>query len=321
MRGCEQQNTRVGRKVRSDEDCDRSNIINTPPLRLASLVAAEMSIKYGCTLPGYYRLVYFLHEQGNRIVGKSTIIKAVRDFGDMKDSMEVRKRTRLFRVYFSNRWDMEMERRVWRSQIVPRLRKFCDDRFIDFAYVECAIDEKDAAWQSRGEAMSKMLKGIRYCSPVFVGCYGEMLGLPVNRKAINRALKEQLTDEFPFLGSEVFDPAQQALMSTTEVELMEALFIPAMEAELFPDGGAESDKYAFAESVYAFIRHPSLMSINFPEVRAREERKSGEGGARSGRREEESDEALRIPRPRIEATSNEATDTSLLLVANTALTS
>ena len=112
--------------------------------------------------------------------------------------------------------------------------------------------------------MSNMLKGIRYCSPVFVGCYGEMLGLPVNRKAISASHKEELAEEFPFLGSEVFDPAQQQLMSTTEVELMEALFIPAMEAELFPDG-RDGDKYSFAESVYAFVRHPSLMSINFPD--------------------------------------------------------
>ncbi|GMH94277.1 hypothetical protein TL16_g12860 [Triparma laevis f. inornata] len=230
---------------------------------------AELTLQYGCSLPGYYRLCYFLHEQGNRIVGRSIRIKAVRDFGEIEKRQKENKRTRLFRVYFSNRWDMHMERKIWRSMVVPRLRKFCDDRFIDFSYNECAIDEKNAAWQSGPTAVSKMLKGVRYCSPVFVGCYGEMLGLPVNRK-MKAESRDNLIANHPFLSTEVFDPEKREVPTTTEMELLEALFIPIMESKMklglaYNVDLPEGKRPECCNNKFIFVRHPSLRSINFPE--------------------------------------------------------
>lgn len=156
----------------------------------------------------------------------------------------------------------------------PPLSSFCKlaRRFIDFAYVECAIQKDDIAWQTGGDAMARMLNGIKYCSPVFVCCLGEMKGLKVNRKLISERRKNELIKNYPFLSSMIFDKEKIPTASTTDVELMEALYIPSMEAAMikqergvFAGAMVDGHQESYCEHKHFFTRHPSLCSVNFPE--------------------------------------------------------
>ena len=115
-----------------------------------------------------------------------------------------------------------------------------------------------------------MLKGVRYCAPIFVGFYGEMLGLPV-KKQMKPELRDTLISEFPFLSEEVFDPEKREVPTTTEMELLEALFIPIMESKMklgltsnldLPEGAPRPE---CCKNKFVFARHPSLRSVNFAE--------------------------------------------------------
>jgi len=229
--------------------------------------SGKLILEHGCSLPGYYRLMFFAHEQGNRVCGTSGCIRAVRDFGEADIWKKKKKKNRLFRIYISTRWDMEAEKKTWREVIVPMLRLYCDDRFIDFAYVECAIPNGNIAWQGGDEAISRMLHGIKYCAPVFVCCLGEMLSLNVNRKSMSADFKEEMITDFPMLSSMVFSDDVRVIPTTTELEIAEALFVPSMEEAMrredAEDGVVEIE--SAADHTFFFNRHPSLRSINFPE--------------------------------------------------------
>ena len=77
--------------------------------------SGELLIQNGCSFPGYYRLFFFSYDQGNRVCGESVLISAVKDFGEMKKEEQNRRINRLFRIYISTRWDMDMERDIWRN--------------------------------------------------------------------------------------------------------------------------------------------------------------------------------------------------------------
>jgi len=148
---------------------------------------------------------------------------------------------------------METERETWKNIIVPRMRKLADDHFIDFSYVDVTAEKTDPTQLQSGELLSKMLWGIRYCSPVFVACFGEMKGLNLKHDQTTNSQKEDIITRHPWTHS--FLNNSESAISITDLELQEALFIPLME------------KYSSfqSEHFHCFVRHPSMRSVNFPD--------------------------------------------------------
>ena len=246
--------------IRDTVETQKSKCFRTlyPP---ADSNAGQVCLERGVSLPGTYRVYYFSHECNERICGCSLRIRAVRDFGEGEKEREKKIHNRQFQVYLSTRWDMTIERAAWKNEIAPKLKRYCDDRFIDFAYVDIH-SENDALALQTGDAVKSMLRGIKECSPFFVACMGDMLSLEVHPKSIPRELASDIMSEFPWVEDVLMGPHVHSL-TTTEIEFAAGVFIPLMSSIPVNDG--ENGEKTTLRHRHIVLRHPSMYSQNFPD--------------------------------------------------------
>jgi len=223
----------------------------------------EIEVENICPLPGLYRLYYFCKIYDNRVCGQSLDILASLDFGhhDATRLLNSRK-NREYKIYFSTRWDMEMEREAWASLVVPSLRKYCEDRHVDFSFVDVSAEKADRESLMDGRALSKILWGIKYCRPCFLCCSGEMAGEKIDTRFLKSPFGMELVEDFPWLADLARRKRECGFMTTiTEVELNEALFVPELEHSCIYND--TSDDIDVKNDAFFFSRHPSLHSQSF----------------------------------------------------------
>jgi hypothetical protein len=224
---------------------NRANAIKVAPLPKEN--EGFVAIPGGVVYPGLTRACLLLSEYGDDVAGEALFFAATVDL--KVTEMSERLQNRQIGIYLSTQWDMEEERRLFHTVVVPQLLEFCASRSVVLDIFEPRTTQSQCVHSLCDERhIHDTLTGISASRPLFVCCLGDRAEPKVPPQSIYRGAGE----DYAWLQQIIAKTYGRRGVSITELEVLAAFLVPQIQHPLVSAGS------------YFYTRHPSLGSFTHP---------------------------------------------------------